>query len=86
MGGDFWHGSRLPTWEHKLTPFWRGNRFANSARDFCNFRRLRAAGWRVLRRWQHDVKKRLPDAINDALAVLEREPSPQAFSLTLTAD
>jgi DNA mismatch endonuclease (patch repair protein) len=30
VNGDFWHGWRFPTWEHRMTDFWRnkitGNR------------------------------------------------------------
>ena len=56
VDGDFWHGWRLPAWEHKLSPFWRDKLGANRARDQRNFRRLRAAGWRVVRIWQHELK------------------------------
>ena len=55
VGGDFWHGWRLPPWEHKLSAFWRDKLRANRVRDRRNFRRLRAAGWRVIRPWQHDI-------------------------------
>jgi G:T-mismatch repair DNA endonuclease (very short patch repair protein) len=29
VDGDFWHGWRLPMWEHKLTDFWRVKLRAN---------------------------------------------------------
>ena len=48
VDGDFWHGWRLPTWEHKLSPFWRDKLHANRTRDARNFRRLRSGGWRSL--------------------------------------
>src|SRR5438046_8833824 len=57
VDGDFWHGWRLPVWEHKLSSFWRDKLRANRARDSRNFRRLRLRGWQVLRMWQHDVKR-----------------------------
>jgi DNA mismatch endonuclease, patch repair protein len=56
VDGDFWHGWRLPAWEHKLSKFWRDKLRANRTRDQRNFHRLRAAGWKVIRIWQHDLK------------------------------
>src|SRR5207253_7513132 len=41
VDGNFWHGWRLPSWEHKLSGFWRAKLRANRARDQRNFRRLR---------------------------------------------
>ena len=71
VDGNFWHGWRLPAWEHKLSPFWRDKLRANRARDLRNFCRLRRLGWRVIRLWQHQVKsdlggcvKRIESALN----------------------
>jgi DNA mismatch endonuclease (patch repair protein) len=58
VDGDFWHGWRLPAWEHKLSKFWRDKLRANRARDQRNFRRLRASGWKVIRVWQHEVTRK----------------------------
>lgn len=55
VDGDFWHGWRLPAWEHKLTPFWREKLRANRKRDQRNFRKLRAQSWAVIRIWQHEL-------------------------------
>jgi DNA mismatch endonuclease (patch repair protein) len=71
IDGDFWHGWRLPSWEHKLSPFWRDKLRANRARDQRNFRRLRAAGWLVIRLWQHDVIKRLARSVERVNATIE---------------
>jgi DNA mismatch endonuclease, patch repair protein len=71
VDGNFWHGWRLPAWEHKLTPFWRDKLQTNRARDQRNFRRLRAAGWVVIRLWQHDVKERLQDSIQRVIYHLQ---------------
>ena len=57
VDGDFWHGWRLPSWERKLSPFWRDKLRANRARDQRNFRKLRSFGWKVIRLWQHQVKR-----------------------------
>lgn len=70
VDGDFWHGWRLPAWEHKLSMFWRQKLHANRARDCRNFRKLRSLGWRVVRLWQHQVKgdlNRCLSLIEDAL-------------------
>jgi len=56
IDGDFWHGWRLPTWERKLTTFWRSKLRSNRRRDQRNFRRLRAANWTVIRLWEHQIK------------------------------
>jgi DNA mismatch endonuclease (patch repair protein) len=57
IDGDFWHGYRLPVWEHKLKDFWKAKIRENRARDRRNFRKLRRMGWRVIRIWQHQIKK-----------------------------
>jgi len=57
VDGDFWHGWRLPTWEHKLSKFWRDKLRENRVRDQRNFRRLQAGGWEVIRIWQHELKR-----------------------------
>jgi DNA mismatch endonuclease (patch repair protein) len=58
VDGNFWHGWRLPTWEHKLSVFWREKIRANRARDQRNFRRLKRLGWRVCRIWEHQAQDR----------------------------
>lgn len=70
VDGDFWHGWRLPAWEHKLSPFWRDKLRTNRARDQRNFRRLRYAGWRVIRLWQREVNGDLKSCIKRILAAL----------------
>ena len=57
IDGDFWHGWRLPAWEHKLSDYWKSKLYQNRRRDQRNFRRLRAAGWTVIRIWEHNLKK-----------------------------
>ena len=63
VDGDFWHGWRLPTWEHKLSPFWRDKLRTNRARDILNFRKLRSNGWKVIRLWQHQITANLDGSI-----------------------
>lgn len=63
VDGDFWHGWRLPMWEHKLSPFWRDKLRTNRARDIRNFRKLRSNGWKVIRLWQHQITANLDSSI-----------------------
>ncbi len=54
VDGCFWHG--CPRCGHYPTtnrPFWRAKVERNRWRDRRNTRNLRAAGWRVLRVWEH---------------------------------
>jgi DNA mismatch endonuclease (patch repair protein) len=69
VDGNFWHGWRLPLWEHKLSTFWREKLRANRARDQRNFRRLRRLGWTVCRIWEHQARdpKRLADILKTAV-------------------
>ncbi|HEY0319450.1 MAG TPA: very short patch repair endonuclease [Pyrinomonadaceae bacterium] len=67
IDGDFWHGYRLPAWEHKLKDFWKNKIRENRQRDQKNFRKLRRSGWRVLRIWQHEIKSD-PEACVDRIA------------------
>lgn len=62
VDGDFWHGYRFPLWSHQLSPFWQMKIAANRRRDERVFRRLRRAGWIVIRVWQHSIKSD-PEAV-----------------------
>jgi DNA mismatch endonuclease (patch repair protein) len=70
IDGDFWHGWRLPSWEHKLTDFWKFKLRANRKRDQRNFRRLRAAGWAVIRIWEHEIRADPAQCIDRILRAL----------------
>jgi len=70
IDGDFWHGWRLPVWEHKLSPFWRKKLNTNRKRDQRNFRRLRTLGWCVVRIWQHQIKRDPEGCIASIVAAL----------------
>jgi DNA mismatch endonuclease (patch repair protein) len=70
VDGDFWHGWRLPAWEHKLSPFWRDKLRTNRARDRRNFRKLRSRGWKVIRLWQHQITTNLENSITKITGTL----------------
>jgi len=57
VDGDFWHGWRFPTWRLKLSEHWERKIEGNMRRDARNFRALRRAGWKVIRIWEHQVRK-----------------------------
>lgn len=62
MDGDFWHGWKFATWAHKLPDFWREKIKRNRERDRKNIMELRCQGWKVIRVWEHQIKKD-PDAV-----------------------
>lgn len=70
IDGDFWHGWRLSSWEHKLSPFWRNKLWANRQRDQRNFRKLRSQGWRVIRFWQHQIVRNKDRCLQEILQSL----------------
>lgn len=59
IDGCFWHRcpkhSNVPTSNRQ---FWQRKLEANAARDRLVTRTLRRGGWRVVRIWEHDLKKR----------------------------
>jgi DNA mismatch endonuclease, patch repair protein len=71
IDGDFWHGFRFPLWCHNLPLFWQKKIAINRKRDQRNFRKLRARGWRVVRLWQHQIKKDPSGCIKKILHTIE---------------
>lgn len=57
VDGDFWHGWRFEKWKHKLSPRWRHKIASNIRRDRRNRVALRAAGWIVVRVWEHQIER-----------------------------
>ena len=74
VDGDFWHGYRFSQWEHKLTEFWRVKIAKNRERDRKTHARLRRAGWRVVRIWQHQIEKDLEGRLRNLDSLLARGP------------
>ena len=62
--GDFWHGYRFPSWEHKVSDFWKEKIYKNRERDAKTHRLLREMGWKVVRLWQHEIEKDFGVSIN----------------------
>lgn len=59
VDGCFWHACPLhATKPRNHAAFWRKKLAANQARDRKVNRTLRAAGWRVLRIWEHELARK----------------------------
>lgn len=72
VDGDFWHGFRFPLWEHKLSPKWQSKIAATRERDKRNFRRLRYAGWTVVRIWEHQIERDVAACAEKIVVLLEK--------------
>ena len=72
VDGDFWHGYRFPSWEHKLSDFWKKKISKNRERDARNRRKLKNMGWTVIRLWQHEVKRDFEGCIERIISVVRK--------------
>ncbi|MGW5054865.1 very short patch repair endonuclease [Actinokineospora sp. NPDC004072] len=55
VDGCFWHGCpEHATWPKSNADFWRAKIEGNRARDRDTDARFAAAGWRVVRVWEHE--------------------------------
>lgn len=58
LDSDFWHGWQYPRWKHLLkNDFWKEKIQNNRKRDVRNTRRLKKEGWKIIRIWEHNIKK-----------------------------
>lgn len=71
VDGDFWHGWRFPTWREKLSARWQTKIETTRRRDQRNFQRLRSMGWRVVRIWEHQLKRDFTGAIERVAAAVD---------------
>jgi len=73
VNGDFWHGWQLPKWEHKLSSkYWKGKIRGNRARDRRNHAALRRMGWKVIRIWEHQLKRNPEAAAINIIRIVKR--------------
>lgn len=70
IDGDFWHGYQFPRWKARLGPYWQAKIERNRRRDVRNHRKLRRAGWTVIRIWEHDIKKDLDACVTRVFTAL----------------
>lgn len=57
VDGDFWHGWRFEKWRLKLSEAWENKISENRRRDSRAHAALRRRGWKVVRVWEHQIKK-----------------------------
>ncbi|MGW4440010.1 very short patch repair endonuclease [Streptomyces sp. NPDC004596] len=79
IDGCYWHGCP----EHYVSPktnpgYWSDKVARNMARDRDTDERLRAAGWLVLRFWEHEAAEECSEMIRQA--VISRRPDSPASS------
>ncbi len=72
LDSDFWHGWQYSRWKHLLkNNFWRKKIENNRLRDRKTTSYLCSRGWKVLRFWEHEIKKNPEKAIKKVIAVLK---------------
>jgi DNA mismatch endonuclease (patch repair protein) len=74
VDGCFWHGCP----EHGTRPasnssYWNAKIERNKARDCRNDEQLRAAGWHIIRGWEHESATHIADRVEAAFLVAPRK-------------
>jgi DNA mismatch endonuclease (patch repair protein) len=77
--GDFWHGKNWRNRRTKLargtnSAYWIAKITANIVRDRSTTARLAAAGWRVLRFWESEIRDDLQDIVDRICVLLQQPP------------
>jgi DNA mismatch endonuclease, patch repair protein len=75
VDGDFWHGWRFPAWRLKLSEKWDAKISVNRSRDARNHARLRRSGWKVVRIWEHQLKRAPAACLQRVLEAVDDQPS-----------
>lgn len=58
LDSDFWHGWQYPRWKHLLkNDFWREKIEKNRKRDKKVSTFLKRNDWKVIRLWEHTIKR-----------------------------
>ena len=73
IDGDFWHGYKFRTWNHRISDFWKTKISKNIERDAENDRQLGELGWTVVRLWQHDLELDFEDSIQRILSAVRQK-------------
>jgi len=73
VDGCFWHGcpkhGQLPA---SNVEFWTRKITLNKRRDRKTSAALRAKGWRIIRCWEHDTRRRIEKCVRRIQAELDR--------------
>lgn len=71
VDGCFWHGCpRHATWPKTRAVFWKKKIQTNKARDLRVNRELRRLGWKVVRVWEHELRRKNEVRLLRRLAVV----------------
>ncbi len=79
--GDFWHGNnwrlrKLKNRESELSTyslFWRNKITANIKRDKIVNKKLKKAGWKVIRFWESKIRKDIDSCIKKVLQIHDKQ-------------
>ncbi|MFA6383504.1 MAG: very short patch repair endonuclease [Parcubacteria group bacterium] len=72
IDGDFWHGYNFAKNKKRLPKkYWLKKIENNIKRDRKNRAKLRREGWKVLRIWEHEIKKNLENAVDKIIKYLK---------------
>lgn len=72
VDGSFWHGYRLRNGESNLSKeYWLPKIENNIQRDKKVNRQLRKMGWKVVRIWEHDLKKNPGKVLNLVISAMK---------------
>lgn len=79
--GDFWHGRNWETRLEKLSKgtnadYWIAKIQRNMERDRANTERLQEMGWAVLRVWESEIHKDLPEVLKRVADLLRERGYP----------
>lgn len=73
IDGEFWHGFNWETKKHRIknnTDYWIKKIEGNIARDELNKRKLQEEGYKVLRFWEHEIRRDLDRCISTTLQAI----------------
>lgn len=74
IDGDFWHGRDWPELQQQIKSnrdYWIPKIERNKQRDLEADAALEAAGWQVIRIWEHDIKHHFGTALYQVLKAVE---------------
>jgi DNA mismatch endonuclease, patch repair protein len=73
IDGDFWHGYKYAIQKQRLPKkYWLGKIEGNIRRDKRNRLKLKKEGWKVLRIWEHEIKKNPERALEKIINFLKQ--------------